>query len=238
MSWVARDRASPRSYNPWFAAHARQGHRAPDATRSTAEAGLWFQFREGVGFGLSVRHLPPLGPPSFICPLLIVAVPSVFPTAAQKRFWQREFTPRLSTLTETWLRGSACDDLFPIIAFGTCHFRSSSWPVVFATCPPQIGTTSTQFPVGAISGSRDGGNYEADHFFRAASRRRAMPSPASENTQRPRTPSEPCWPRSVIDWDADFLLKWPMWLDWTRGRSRRARSSQTPPSAYGGTSCV
>jgi hypothetical protein len=110
--------------------------------------------------------------------------------------------------------------------------------VVFATCPPQIGTTSTQFPVGAISGSRDGGNYEADHFFRAASRRRAMPSPASENTQRPRTPSEPCWPRSVIDWDADFLLKWPMWLDWTRGRSRRARSSQTPPSAYGGTSCV
>jgi hypothetical protein len=31
---VARDRASPRSYNPWFAAHARQGHRAPDAARN------------------------------------------------------------------------------------------------------------------------------------------------------------------------------------------------------------
>jgi hypothetical protein len=70
------------------ASHARvpQNISAVGSTDTTAEAGLWFQFREGVGFGLSVRHLPPLGPPSFICPLLIVAVPSVFPTAAQKRF--------------------------------------------------------------------------------------------------------------------------------------------------------
>jgi hypothetical protein len=35
---VARDRASRRSYNPWFAAHARRAHRAPNATRSRAAA--------------------------------------------------------------------------------------------------------------------------------------------------------------------------------------------------------
>jgi hypothetical protein len=64
------------------ATRALQNISTVGSTDTTAEAGLWFQCREGVGFGLSVRHLPLLGPPSFICPLLIVAVPSVFPTAA------------------------------------------------------------------------------------------------------------------------------------------------------------